>query len=255
MVEEPGVPCYATWSTFVSEGTRIHFPQRLRLGRPCGNVGDSVRVNHIGARSCNRNSTSEQCGPKCNQKNSNQRHPSVVPPESWEQLDEVDVVLGKNSHDKELSTFSSRDVLRQCWAVALRERHRARQVHDNAAEERAWKLFGLVPVMLLHRPRGSGSVGRDELAQRADDFARGHWIALLHNARLSVVEGRGRIAKSKAQEQARRGRAALSRVQQGQVSRARQELTGADLAQRHWTRWRNCRAGDPKSEAWTFPRT
>ena len=158
--------------------------------------------------------------------------PPVVPPESWEQLDEVDQsewFLARIPMLKSCPHFL-RGRLRQCWAVALRERHRARQVHDNAAEERAWKLFGLVPVMLLHRPRGSGSVGRDELAQRADDFARGHWIALLHNARRSVVEVRGRIAKSEAQEQARRGRAALSRVQQGQVSRARQELTGADLA-------------------------
>ena len=139
------------------------------------------------------------------------------------------MVLGKNSMLKSCPHFL-RGRLRQCWAVALRERHRARQVHDNAAEKRAWKLFGLVLLMLLHRPRGSGSVGRDELAQRADDFAQGHWIALLRNARRSVVEVRGRIAKSEAQEQARRGRAALSRVQQGQVSRARQKLTGADLA-------------------------
>ena len=79
MVEEPGVPCNPTWSTFVSEGTGIHFPRRLRAGRPCGIVGDSVCVNHIGARSCKWNSTSEQCGPNCNQKNSNQRHPSRGP--------------------------------------------------------------------------------------------------------------------------------------------------------------------------------
>ena len=45
----------------------------------CGIVGDSVRVNHIGARSCKWNSTSEQCGPNCNKKNSNQRHPSRGP--------------------------------------------------------------------------------------------------------------------------------------------------------------------------------
>ena len=93
----------------------------------------------------------------------------------------------------------------------MRERQRARQAHDTVGKERAWKLFGLIPMMLLHQTRGSGSLGRDELATRADVFSRGHWIALL-------------------QEQAHRGRAALSRVQQGQVSRAWQELTGAQLA-------------------------
>ena len=59
--------------------------------------------------------------------------------------------------------------LRQCFAVALQERQR-RLVQDSQAEERAWKLFGLVPVMLLHRPIGMGSVGKDELMSRADNF-------------------------------------------------------------------------------------
>ena len=31
---------------------------------------------------------------------------------------------------------------------------------------KAWKLFCLVPKMLLNRPRNTGSVGRDELARR-----------------------------------------------------------------------------------------
>ena len=146
---------------FVSEGTGIHFPRRLRLGRPCGTVGDSVRVNHIGARSCKRNSTSEQCGPKCYQKNSNQRHPSRGPTKKLDEVDQFEWFLARIPMLKSCPHFI-RGRLRQCWAVALRERHRARQVHDNAAaERRAWKLFGLVPVMLLHRPRGSGSVGRD----------------------------------------------------------------------------------------------
>ena len=32
--------------------------------------------------------------------------------------------------------------------------------------------------MLLHRLRGTGSVGRDELLSRADDFSRVRWIEL-----------------------------------------------------------------------------
>ena len=49
---------------------------------------------------------------------------------------------------------------RQCWGTALRERCRARLAGDVVSESRDWKLFCLVPVMLLHRPRGSGSVER-----------------------------------------------------------------------------------------------
>ena len=51
------------------------------------------------------------------------------------------------------------------------------KANDWVAEERAWKLLGLVRVMLLHRPRHTGSVGRDELAKRADDFRRGKWTS------------------------------------------------------------------------------
>ena len=103
--------------------------------------------------------------------------PPVVPSESWEQLDEVDLhetFLGRVSMLKSCPYFFL-GRLRWFWAVALRERQRARQAHDTEGEERAWKLFGLIPLMLLHRPRGSGSLGRDELAKRADDFAQGQW--------------------------------------------------------------------------------
>ena len=118
--------------------------------------------------------------------------PPVVPSESWEQLDEVDLYerfLGRVSMLKSCPYFF-RGRLRQCWTVALRERQRARQAHDTVGEERAWKLFGLIPLMLLHRPRGSGSLGRDELAKRADDFARGNWIALLRDSSRSLSEVR-----------------------------------------------------------------
>ena len=48
---------------------------------------------------------------------------------------------------------------------------------------RAWKLFGLVPILLLSRPAHTGSVGRDELAKRADEFAQGGWGDLLTKVR------------------------------------------------------------------------
>ena len=93
-------------------------------------------------KSCKRNSTSDQCGLK-----QQQPAPSHGPtPESWEQLDEVDQsewFLARIPMLKSCPYFLRGGL--QCWAVALCERHRARFVHDNAAEERAWKLFGLGP--------------------------------------------------------------------------------------------------------------
>ena len=119
--------------------------------------------------------------------------------------------------------------LRQCFAVALRERQRARLVQDSQAEERAWKLFGLVPVMLLHRPRGTGSVGKDELMSRADNFARGRWSELLNSARETHEFRSVNKEKNDPQELQRRGRAALGRVRQGSVVKGE---TGV-----HWRRF------------------
>ena len=51
---------------------------------------------------------------------------------------------------------------------------------------RARKLFGLVPIQLLSRPAHTGSVGRVELVERADEFAQGGWGDLLTKARENV---------------------------------------------------------------------
>ena len=85
--------------------------------------------------------------------------------------------------------------------------------------------------MLLNKPKGGGSVGRDELGFRVDKFSRGEWGTLLKEA-TDKKSGprRGETSQDVATEQQRRGKAAQSRVEQGQVSRARQELTGATLA-------------------------
>ena len=158
--------------------------------------------------------------------------PTQVPSDSWLELDSVDLkqFFTKRPPMLKRCPYFLRGRLRQCFAIALRERYRARQEQDAVAEERAWKLFGLVPAMLLHRPRGTGSGGRDELAQRADEFASGHFRDLLEMASRHAAESRkwGHTQDDDTME--RRGRAAQRRVESGQVSRARHELTGAALA-------------------------
>ena len=110
--------------------------------------------------------------------------------------------------------------------MALRERYRAKLAGDAVAEERAWKLFGLIPV-LLHRPQGCGSVGKQELAERANKFGRGHWRELLASSQEVPNHPQAKDEQDILTEQKRRGRAACNRVQHGQVSPARQELIGA----------------------------
>ena len=82
---------------------------------------------------------------------------------------------------------------------------------DPVAETRAFKFFGLIPMLLLHRPRHSGTVGRDELDQRADDFARGSWRELWMAAR----EHPNHVFRQQVDEDenSRRGAAAQSRVE------------------------------------------
>ena len=157
---------------------------------------------------------------------SNERRPTPqqINSSSWEQLDEVDLdemFLMRAPMLKKCPRFL-RGRLRFSFLVALRERLRCKLDGNRSGEDRAWKLFALVPMMLLHRPRHMGSVGRDELAKRVDRFTRGQWSELIAEVRFS--------ASRTFPAPTRRGLATQSRVQRGQVSRARHELTGVPLA-------------------------
>ncbi|CAE7843489.1 unnamed protein product [Symbiodinium necroappetens] len=73
--------------------------------------------------------------------------------------------------------------IRQAYTFSLRA---LRDAHSRAGEvqqARAWKLFLLVPRLLLCRARVAGSTGREALLQRVRDFLAGRWTALLAAAR------------------------------------------------------------------------
>ena len=128
--------------------------------------------------------------------------PSTFPEGSWEQLDEVDLTdffLLRQPMLKSCPHFM-RVRFRQSFGAVLAERQRAKSVGDELGESRAWKLFDLVPMTLLHRPRCAGSIGRDELARRADQFAAGRWTELINQARQTAT----RISRDEAEDQRRR---------------------------------------------------
>ena len=82
---------------------------------------------------------------------------------SWEQLDSVDLsecLLRRVPMLNSCLRFL-RGRLQQCWGFALLERCRAKLADVNA-EVRAGKLFCLMPMMILCKPKSVGSVGRDE---------------------------------------------------------------------------------------------
>ena len=72
--------------------------------------------------------------------------------ESWEQLDHIDLSEAFTTRVPMLRSCPRflRGRLRFSLGVALRERSRAKLARDPVAETRAWKLFGLIPMLLLH---------------------------------------------------------------------------------------------------------
>ena len=50
---------------------------------------------------------------------------------------------------------------------------------DELREERGWKLFFLLPRMLLSRPPRGGHISKDKLSGRFAEFGRGHWLGLI----------------------------------------------------------------------------
>ena len=103
---------------------------------------------------------------------------------SWASLDGVDLEDLFSMLKSCLHFFRSR--LRHSFRAALEERCRAALEGDVVAEARAWKLFAVVPIMLLSRPRGIGRICRDELASSADQCARGDWRELIDLAVQNV---------------------------------------------------------------------
>lgn len=92
--------------------------------------------------------------------------------------------------------------------------------------ERAWKLFLLVPRMLLRRTASSGAAGRAEYQRRLAAFNAGEWPALLAEARAAQRPPPNMDAPSREAVRAR----ACAQVQRGELSRARQTLTSSALA-------------------------
>ena len=116
---------------------------------------------------------------------------------------------------------------RQACRVALEALHVAVMEHDGTRELRAWKLFSVLPFWLLLRPGSQGRVGRDELLRSIQSVRRRSLGQTPCRSNPSPptsaqpanfdprAEGQGSLPESPSG---------------GEVSRARQCLTGAPLA-------------------------
>ena len=159
------------------------------------------------------------------------RLPAEPPPHAWEALDGIDLWAEFRKR---------RNVLRSCPRI-IRGRYRhaqrlameaidtASRANDALAEERGWKLFGMLSILLLHRSACRGAVAKAELEQRCALFARGDWEALLASANITptAVPAHARTAE---EERAFRRELACNKVRIEELSKARQALTARALA-------------------------
>ena len=169
MVAESRFRRQSTKEPHSSESPGIHLGTGLPRGCKGGSVGVRLR------RSCRQLSLrTADPATSATHRGVHQRH-NGLPADCWEQLDSVDVkevMLQRVPMLKSCSDFM-KGRLRECFATALRERHREALIGDDEMQVRAWKLFALIPTMLFQRPRGSGSISRAELAQRIEGFFQG----------------------------------------------------------------------------------
>ena len=116
---------------------------------------------------------------------------------------------------------------------ALQEASEANAAHNEQRLCRAWKLFLLVPRMLLFRSARGGLIPKNQLRGRFDRFARGEWIGLLIEGEHMAVEAssaRSRRRRTRVDSVERRAERAQVLVALGEISAGRAALEGAPVA-------------------------
>ena len=151
--------------------------------------------------------------------------------DAWASLDSI-TLKDEYKHAcatvREVPEFFSRQ-FQEAFYIAT---SRIRTMHSQKKElelERAWKLFLLLPRMLLTRTRMKGEDGKNEFFYRIREFHRGDWLTLVQQARLPK---RKKTAQRAGLDVDAKLRAAEQRARWGELSHARQELVGTPLAPR-----------------------
>ena len=117
--------------------------------------------------------------------------------------------------------------------IALQEIEAGFQSQNEERQSRGWKLFLLLPRMLLFRPHRGSLIPKQRLLDRFLLFSRGSWTELLIQSRDHAEAARTgsiRRRRSHVDTQQRRAGRAQTLVLIGEVSAGRQALDGASLA-------------------------
>ena len=127
-------------------------------------------------------------------------------------------------------------VFRGGLEMSLEEILKGRAGNDSVKEIRGWKLFFLLPRLLLFRPPRGGLVPEARLQERVSMFNTGDWLTLLDTSLAASVAGttaRCRRRRGKQDTIQARAARALGLVHMGELSNARQALEGDALAPRN----------------------
>ena len=118
--------------------------------------------------------------------------------------------------------------------VAFEEAQCARDTNDDARNSRAWKLFMLLPRMLLSRPPRGGQVPKRQLEERFSMFSAGQWAELVRNSLATSATGSQAAIRRRRRRNhddvRKRADRALQLVQMGELSAGRLALDGAQVA-------------------------
>ena len=98
---------------------------------------------------------------------------------------------------------------------------------------RGWKLFILLPRMLLFKPPRGGKVAKNKLLDRFTKFAQGQWLELLSasaEASKSAADIRARRSRTRMDPMDQRVQRAEALLSMGEISAARHALEGSPVA-------------------------
>ena len=158
---------------------------------------------------------------------------SAVTRVAFSTFDGVDLV---DAFAKRARVFKSpraflKGAFRSCVRLALEEVERGRSESNEVRSVRGWKLFLLVPRLLLYRGARGGKIPKKQLQERFTLFAQGHWLHLLRlSQEAGECRGSRRIRQARADSVELRAERAQAFAQLGELSSARQALEGPCLA-------------------------
>ena len=139
-------------------------------------------------------------------------------------LDEVNLVNEFSQRACVMHTVPRflRGPFRRALHVGLEEISEGHRVNDERRQERGWKLFLLLPRMLLHRPPRGGLISRAKLVARFEMFLKGEWTGLIKASAVCAT--------------------------QAACARRRQDWTIESPELKRWSIWASCHPPDKRSK-------